>query len=290
MSDLETKLAEAREQGVQATKEVQRAAQHVILKNGRLRDLLRLAGFSDADIDSWLGAGYGGSGGGANESSCDRQSQIAQKARRCATALAACQGDETAEREWMPPSSEIASEKGPAKTVVVSGMAGTSHYPDADDALADDGSQSNTCGRSVTGSEAAMTHIPIASLLTVSREYNAPIPGAEKSSRTCHSDKPTIPSCKLLTRLAENPAADLRQVTPVPPSAGEELHQDADASHGGGGIECRKAYDMLIQYTTTEEKMDTVARALERGCTKNRKGGCAVKVDVVLQVLDEMCG
>ncbi|KAB5582669.1 hypothetical protein GE09DRAFT_277987 [Coniochaeta sp. 2T2.1] len=284
ISDLETIRAEAREQGVQATKEVQLAARQVILKNGRLRDLLRLAGFSNADIDSWLAAGCGGPGGDANKSNCDRQSHVEQKARRCATALAAC--EETAAREWMTPSRDIARGKGPVKAIDVSDMASTSQPLDTDDALTSDGSKSNASGRS-PDFEAATAHMPVPSLIT----RTSPIPEAETSSHTCHNDKRITPSCKLLTRLTENPAADITQVPiTVPSSSDDEPHQDAGASRGGASIECREAYDMLIQYATTEEKMDTIARALESGCTKNGKGGCAVKAEVVLQALDHMCG
>ena len=49
VSDLERRLAEAREQGVNATMEVQSAARKVVEENGRLRELLRLAGFADEE-------------------------------------------------------------------------------------------------------------------------------------------------------------------------------------------------------------------------------------------------
>ncbi|KAH7231776.1 uncharacterized protein BKA55DRAFT_524473, partial [Fusarium redolens] len=51
VSDLERKVAEAREQGIKATTEVQLAAREVVIENGQLRDLLRLAGFTDEDIN-----------------------------------------------------------------------------------------------------------------------------------------------------------------------------------------------------------------------------------------------
>ncbi|KAK3327057.1 hypothetical protein B0T19DRAFT_399965 [Cercophora scortea] len=242
ISDLETKLVEAREQGVQATKEVQLAARQVVVENGRLRDLLRLAGFSDADIDGWRGRGAGCDGHGGDDvnamSSCDRRLhlEVTRKARQCATALA------------------------------------------------------TLC------SEAAAANIPATDAITMTREEGAPV--LEEAENTCHSRTSPddnlnhiVPSCKLLTRLAENPAADITQVPVIaPPNPDEDEDQDADAPPQGDGIECRKAYDMLIQYATSEEKMDTIARALESGCTKNGKGGCAVKSKVVLQALDDMCG
>ncbi|KAH8656300.1 hypothetical protein BGZ61DRAFT_309996, partial [Ilyonectria robusta] len=51
VADLERMLKEARERGVQATKEVQLAAQQVVQENARLRELLGLAGFSHEDVD-----------------------------------------------------------------------------------------------------------------------------------------------------------------------------------------------------------------------------------------------
>ena len=64
------------------------------------------------------------------------------------------------------------------------------------------------------------------------------------------------------------------------------------AADGGdeGGIECGKAYEMLMRYGTSMEKVGDIARALESGCTSNGRGGCAVKKKVVWQVLDDMCG
>ncbi len=52
--NLEHQLAELREKGVQATKEVQLAAQRVARENVRLRELLRQSGFDDERIDTFL--------------------------------------------------------------------------------------------------------------------------------------------------------------------------------------------------------------------------------------------
>jgi len=264
VSDLERELTEAREQGVQATKEVQLAARQVVLENGRLRELLRLAGFSDEDINVW--AGCGGRGDSGEKASCDRQSDIEQKARRCAT-FTASHKDEAMKKERMSSSSENTSEKGTAKTGHISETASTPHC--ADDPM---GIESNSSDQS--DSKAATAARPA----TAAGEY-PPIPEVE--SRAGHGKQ--MPSCKLLTRLAENPAADITQ---IPPGSGELLQ---DAAHHGD-IECRKAYEMLIHYATSEERMDCIARALEGGCTANGSGGCAVKSKAVLQALDDVCG
>jgi len=54
VQDLESKIAEYREQGVQATKEVQVAAQKVVRENARLKELLRRVGYSDGAIEKWV--------------------------------------------------------------------------------------------------------------------------------------------------------------------------------------------------------------------------------------------
>jgi hypothetical protein len=54
VQDLESKLAEYRERGVQATKEVQVAAQRVIKENERLKDFLRQIGYNDEAISDWV--------------------------------------------------------------------------------------------------------------------------------------------------------------------------------------------------------------------------------------------
>jgi hypothetical protein len=54
VSDLERRLAEVGERGVQATREVQLAAQLVVRENASLRELLRRTGFDDEAIDAWV--------------------------------------------------------------------------------------------------------------------------------------------------------------------------------------------------------------------------------------------
>jgi hypothetical protein len=112
-----------------------------------------------------------------------------------------------------------------------------------------------------------------------------------KTSEERTSTGRAIPSCKLLTRLAESPAADITQIPAATTSGSdEESHQEAGVSPGEGSVKCRKAYEMLIQYATTESKMDAVAQVLENSCTKNGKGGCGVRSEVILQALDKICG
>jgi hypothetical protein len=47
---------------------------------------------------------------------------------------------------------------------------------------------------------------------------------------------------------------------------------------------------MLMQFATTEDKLDTVAHALENGCVANNGpgGGCKVPNKVVWEMLDDI--
>ncbi|PVI08323.1 hypothetical protein DM02DRAFT_607768 [Periconia macrospinosa] len=96
--------------------------------------------------------------------------------------------------------------------------------------------------------------------------------------------------CKVLTLLSKNPGADITQV-PLSKQAGK---QPCEIGKPGGcsstdGVECSSAYRMLMQYATSQEKMDKIAVALESGCTPSVGGGCEVKKSVVWRVLDEEC-
>lgn len=263
--DLERGLAEAREQGIKATTEVQLAARKVVVENGRLRDLLQLAGFADEDIDIWARREH--CGDCAYGADCARRREIGQKAKLCLTFTA---GQKGAAMEGQKISSSSKNNKkremGQAREIPESTNTPSSteeplvsepnfHRPDSD----------TTTASSVPP---ATTEAPATVLV---------------ETPTCH-DKQVMP-CKLLSRLAENPAADITQI-PVPPSSFDSLE---DATHHGG-VECGKAYEMLLQYVTSEEKMDHIARVLEGGCFSTGSGGCAVKKNVVWEALDSMSG
>lgn len=89
----------------------------------------------------------------------------------------------------------------------------------------------------------------------------------------------------------ENPGTDLTQISLTPD---RPCRSNTDAvpqtSDGEAGVECARAYEMLMRFVTIGERMDIIARALERGCKADGRGWCAVKQDVVWQVLDGMCG
>ncbi|KAH7201468.1 hypothetical protein DER44DRAFT_670535 [Fusarium oxysporum] len=250
VSDLERRLAEAREQGIKATTEVQLAARKVVVENGQLRDLLRLAGFADEDINVWTRREPGGDD--ANGANCARRREIERMARLCISLSSKTDGKEEldqagniSESTDIPsiPDEPLDSEPNP------------SNCPDFDTTTA--------CPAPETSEAPA---------------------AAQVQTQTCH-DKQSMP-CKLLSRLAENPATDITQV-PVPPGS---VDPPQDATYHEGDVECGKAYEMLMRYATSEEKMDTIAQALEGGCTSTGKGRCVVKKNTIWKALDSMCG
>ncbi|KAF1994083.1 hypothetical protein P154DRAFT_502440 [Amniculicola lignicola CBS 123094] len=250
IADLERRGEETRERGVQVTKEVQLAAQKVLRENGKLRDLLRRTGYTDHAIDVWV-----------------REDRCLQSTERHQLAL------------------ESTVEKNVQK--VASG--GQSQ------------SERNLQTRNVSVEEEELVLGKTSGSRERLMKASLPLQPCKKSELsptggTCSatSPPPQYPDngkapCKLVTLLVKNPAADITQVTLSP----ESDKPPSKVSKSGGciseGIECSAAYKMLMQYATSEEKIDKIAAALESGCTPSAAGGCKVKKSVVWTVLDEEC-
>lgn len=47
---------------------------------------------------------------------------------------------------------------------------------------------------------------------------------------------------------------------------------------------------MLMQFATTEEKLDTICRVLEDGCTANEgpRSGCMVRNETIWKAIDDL--
>ncbi len=120
---------------------------------------------------------------------------------------------------------------------------------------------------------------------------------AQQKDKTCsRSHKtPTVASpqlapCKLLTILAGNPNADITQLpTSATGNSRESGKSKCSEAADGDGVECLRAREMLMRYATSEQKLDDISRALERGCVKSGSGrGCYVKNDVIWKTLDRV--
>lgn len=95
-------------------------------------------------------------------------------------------------------------------------------------------------------------------------------PTLEKPTEDKASSAALPKPCKVITHLAENPSTN---VTQMPVKADGET----DCSNPDR-VECSKAYRMLMQYATSEEKLDTISRALEEGCVANKGSGGGYRV------------
>ncbi|CUS11461.1 unnamed protein product [Tuber aestivum] len=94
----------------------------------------------------------------------------------------------------------------------------------------------------------------------------------------CQSKAP----CKLARALAEDPHTDIAQL-PIP------AESEAEAKATPGKTPCGKAAQMLLQFATSDEKLEALAGILEEGCVQNGEGGCSVENNVVLEALDRVC-
>lgn len=253
ISDLERRLAEVREQGVQATKEVQLAAQRVSKQNVRLRELLRRTGFDDGFIDAWVRQDDCGN--------CDQPRQHSEKegVRKLTSK------EHLAESACQPLTGENNNSRdGTTSQILAVSICASKHQPHLEKTSIeplDEGIQrsnhASTTSCSISGAPSPLSQTGI---------VNAP--------------------CQLLTCLAKNPAADITQVPLLPVSS----EQGCSSNSNDAGVECTAAYRMLMQYANSEEKMDKIAQALEEGCTPSGEGGCRVKKSTVWKALDDVCG
>ncbi|PWW73105.1 hypothetical protein C7212DRAFT_366004 [Tuber magnatum] len=104
-------------------------------------------------------------------------------------------------------------------------------------------------------------------------ECDPPTPSAP-----CLSKAP----CKLARALAADPRTDITQL-PIP------AESEADAKTTSDKTACGKAAQMLLQFATSDEKLQALAGILEEGCVQDGNGGCSVENKVMLEALDGVC-
>lgn len=257
MSDLEHRLAELQKQGVQASKEIQLAAQHVVRENSSLRELLGLAGFSPDEINAWVRVS------GCAQQTCAKRRACERKARECATSRAGIEG---VMEDGSPPCGAVDSTLLPAPNPVAGVL---TMYEDVGGGASPRSSPSETSMR-----------LPSIDSLTGPHQQCSSVPSLPGLPRP--QVKGQAP-CKLLLRHHDGPGTDSTTQISADPTGPVKDCQTK-------GVECGKAYEMLARFATSEEKIDNIARSLEEGCTLDGRGGCAVRQDVVWKVLDTMCG
>ncbi|KAF2477484.1 uncharacterized protein BDR25DRAFT_338335 [Lindgomyces ingoldianus] len=259
LSDLEQKLAQVREQGVQATKEVQLAAQKVSRENARLRELLRQVGVADHIVDDWA---KGHTTNSLNNRPSPVPTQTVPIAIKCHSKQNTWSGDQTSVNSDKPAAISLTTpDESPAPQIV--------------------GTASDSGVELIDEPDQSPLPLPLPPPPQAQKSCKGTCP-TKKSSHSQPVDAKEAP-CKLLTRLAENPEVDITQI-PLPSFTNDIPEVDEV------GVECGRAYQMCMQYAKTEQEMDEIVVALEKGCTPLAEGGCRVRNDVVWGVLDRGCG
>lgn len=245
-------MREARQEGVQATKEVQLSAQRVVRQNVRLRELLRHEGVDDNVIDSWI----------------RKDENVANETTVCTK----CSQKESA---------QITSSQVIDASQLLTTTPNEKKQGNTSDAIADKPLPPQPAIQKSDPKEVESVDQFLAST-------------SDLSSRKCSRASPerayiaetssTIPSapCKLITHLTANPSADITQIPVVIDGMNKPDETD--------GVECSRAYQMLMQFAMTEEKLDTIALALENGCVANKGpgGGCKVQKESMWKALDDI--
>ncbi|KAH9216590.1 hypothetical protein DL95DRAFT_522669 [Leptodontidium sp. 2 PMI_412] len=253
VTDLERSLRELREQGVQATIEVQLSARRVARENVRLRQLLRYFGVDENVVHSWI-----------------------QQDENDINETVVCS------KRPQEESAQITFSKSDGKKQDNTNGTSADNLPSPQPAIPKpDLKEAESAAQCL----ASMSCLP-------SKRHHRTSPDkaciSETSSTTqqtrieeTSSTTPLAP-CKLITHLAANPHADITQM----PTAID----GRDEVDGVDGVQCSRAYQMLMQFATTEEKIDTIALALESGCVANKGpgGGCKVQNKFLWKALDDI--
>lgn len=303
MADLERRLAETREQGVQATKEVQVAAQRIVHENTRLRQLLRLNGIGSEAIDAWVRQDDGLSGG-QNLHPPTRQLGCTTECEKVRAIVFSIRD------AWLMLSQDSTCSPTAKRVTTDIGRVQTGTCNSSSDAIASQAVATSTraCQTRLHSMESSVDAdistkspaIPKDHTVYKSEQFPTVSHGVKLSS-DISADLPTsrahiplprteavIPPCKLLTLLAKDPAADITQ-RPLSPRSESEGCNSKNTNSSPDGVECSAAYKLLIQYATSEGKMDDIAKALEEGCTPTQGGGCKVKTKAIWEALDNVC-
>jgi hypothetical protein len=243
---------------MQATIQMQLAAQRVAHENARLKSLLNEVGVSDETIGTWLSK---------NASSDDDGN--------CCPSL-----------------------KLPTQTTVQEQT--LAHRPEAgkvpeeprnvERAASSSSSLSGTCTSGDLRSQKSSSVPPESSIPqsdTSPKQICAS--SCKKNSLLFQTLKPATAPCRLLAPATDNATADFMQ-SPALSRVEQQIHNgDELETHSHGGIECSTAYKTLMQYATSQDKMDRITAALDYGCTPDGAGGCKVKSNVMWKILDEEC-
>lgn len=274
--------------GVRATIEVQQAARKVIHENKRLRALLWSVGVDKDTIDRSVGEQEGES---SDEPDSWRQ-RICSRKGTCGTGVSAdpTVGDSRLQKHCTRGAVTASAPLLNQERINPALPALTEHRE----------RDSSDVYKSLQASRESLTlteyrpPVDVAQPLFDASQESGDLESQHRCRRISQSGKSVSEAssilhspapCKLLTRLAADPGADITQI-PTESDEGE-----LDPTRAPDGMSCTSAYRMLMHYATTEPKLDAVAHVLEKGCMPFGKPGqgCMVKDKTIWKALDDIC-
>ncbi|KIW13671.1 hypothetical protein PV08_08862 [Exophiala spinifera] len=108
----------------------------------------------------------------------------------------------------------------------------------------------------------------------------------EDSASTCHVSSPLNKSDPSRMNVSEQSprCMTISHVLGLPNIQSEN---PADGEIASGDVECTRAYQMVMPFATSTDKVDTISMKLKQGCVRDKKnGGCKVKADVMWEILE----
>ncbi|KAI9924177.1 hypothetical protein MW887_007127 [Aspergillus wentii] len=268
MVDLERRLREFEQEGIQATIEMQCAAKKVAEENIHLRELLLEIGIDRSTVNDWITR---------RRSSSDAMDIGQIHCHKIATGNSICNKAKQRDPSSAPlPKPQCSL---PCNTACQSG---SSPLSDSFPKSAEHSSPTTKDSQIPDRFSSPRRNKSASSSRDGNSIHDAGLPPSEPS--TLGEGSSPLPSapCRLLTRLAANPGSDVSTIL-----AGAESEHKPDSAKGS--LPCESAYKLLMRYATSEEKMEALAQSLEEGCVPNSGGGCSVKNEKVSQALLYIC-
>jgi hypothetical protein len=267
-ADLERRLRQFEQEGVQATIEIQRAAKKVAEENIYLQELLLVNGIDRSTVSDWITR---------RRSSNDTKDTGPSHCHTITTGDTICDKGKQRNSSSGPSSQPLNSM--PCNTVCQSSSSSLSDsIPKSADYSSATPEDSQVPDRFVSPGRNKST----LDNRQENSSHDAGLPPNEPSTSGQGSSPPPSAPCKLRTRLAANPGSDVSTIL-----AGAESEHKTDSAESG--LPCESAYKLLTRYATSDDKMEALARSLEEGCVPNSGGGCKVKNEIVSQALLDIC-
>ncbi|KAL4977561.1 hypothetical protein BDW66DRAFT_131957 [Aspergillus desertorum] len=283
--DLEQKLRQLQQKGVEATVEVQIAARRVAEENQHLRTLLNQLGASNEAISGWLKQRTENPmspNASGHQQQLNSGVLVASEVRTEEKPYPQWEGHGSGKRESGTNNSnnEENENRRQCQPLMATEMVSPDDIPEGE-------SYASGKDKSPAASKTVSASSNNCSLINPTREKERLKCSPSRQAQVKHTrERPpqqrSSAPCKLLSHLTTDSAGDVSQIISL-------SKDEPDPGNTQDGVPCSVAYSLLRQHATSEEKIDALARVLEEGCVPDRDGGCRVKHKMVAQALVDVC-